>query len=145
MERAIHAAQQTAGHFHALRKETMKKLLITFLIICSPCYAGIFDSEVPNESDSLRQEKTAIVELNKRALTALGNYHKAAFDLVWNNSKFTPGQILDQFGSDAAELFIVSSKVQTLLKEIYPNYEEAVPPYNYTLNQDGTVTVGSKV
>lgn len=66
-----------------------------------------------------------------------------SFMEVWANPYYTPQQVLDQFGSDACELFIFSAKIQDTLLQINPSYEYKSPPYDYIINPDGTVTVGA--
>lgn len=69
---------------------------------------------------------------------------KSNFDQVWNNPLgLTPQQVFDSFDTSAAQLFLIASSIQTAINTIVPNTATQTPPYNYTINQDGTVTVGA--
>jgi len=71
--------------------------------------------------------------------------HARLFQQFWENRKVSPQEILDEYGTDAAQLFAYSSQLQALAKGINPDYEPLVPPYAFTINRDGTVTVGEKI
>ena len=48
---------------------------------------------------------------------------------------------LDLFGSDAIQLFQIHGTWQNFIKLVSPDYVPLSPPYNYTFNPDGTVTL----
>jgi len=92
--------------------------------------AGVKDRIVANSTGMFRRMKQE---------------HARIFNLLWNNPKATPQEILDQYGTDAAELFSFSLQIQTMAKAIDPGYVPLVSPYEYTINRDGTITVGDKI
>ena len=62
--------------------------------------------------------------------------------MIWNNARgLTAQQLFDDYGTAAADLFTFSSSIQAMLAQADPNYTPLVPPYPYTINPDGTVTV----
>ncbi len=73
--------------------------------------------------------------------SSIKNQHYLMFQTIWNNHDFTPEEILAQFGTEAKELFVVSSLTQQLLQTIDPSYEPLVPPKSFIINSDGTVTI----
>lgn len=75
------------------------------------------------------------------AQNAAHNY-QVAFDLVWNNPSSTPQDIFDVLGNEAVQLFLQARACIAYLQAVIPGYQEPVPPYQYTLNEDGTVTCG---
>jgi hypothetical protein len=67
--------------------------------------------------------------------------HTAIFNMVWYDSKYSAKQIVDAFGTDASDLFVFSGDIQNLLYALDNTYVPLIPPKNYTINEDGTVTV----
>ena len=98
--------------------------------------------------DALRlaQVENRIRNANAELYNTIIQRHNALWNMIWNNRLgFTPQQIFDQFGTEASELFVFSGQMQTMLVSINSEYVPLVPPYNYTINADGTVTVGDIV
>jgi hypothetical protein len=98
----------------------------------------------PEEKIETEVEKKVkfILQRNQTALDAVCVNHRLAFDTLW---KGDTQSILNVFGTNAVNLFIASSKIQELLSEIYningDVYEPLIPPKQYTINEDGTVTI----
>lgn len=69
--------------------------------------------------------------------------HAQAFNRVWNNPNFTPAEIITAFGPDALALFRLSGGIQNILAGADPEYARLVPPVDFTVNDDGTVTVAA--
>jgi hypothetical protein len=67
--------------------------------------------------------------------------HTQAFNAIWNNPQFTAKQIVDGFGVDGLALFQLSGALQTILANADSSYVRLVPPNDFTINADGTVTV----
>ena len=68
--------------------------------------------------------------------------HQQLWDLLWNNpSGLTAQEVLDEYGSDAAQFFIISQGIQTMLVQAMTGYVPIVPPFPYVINPDGTVTI----
>ena len=105
---------------------------------------GIFDGELPEE-----QKKQS--ELNRRASQVSG-IPKAfealiveAFNDFWNNSIVTPQEICDYHGKDAYLLFtVLSDAVDFIVAKLDAEFKLPPIPYEYTINQDGSVTIGAK-
>jgi len=71
--------------------------------------------------------------------------HERLAQIVWNNPRgMTPQEVLDGFGADAAELFRLSSLLVQVLNEAEPGGYPYQTPNEFTINGDGTVTVGAK-
>lgn len=106
---------------------------------------GILD----NKTDSVLELKQDVMHVRKLSQNMYQNISRQleqSFTIVWNNSKgFTPQEVLDEFGSDAKDLFVYSAQLQQILKVVNPAYEIIEPPYDYTINADGTVTVNYPV
>lgn len=96
------------------------------------------------KEQKLEDLKEQIKRQSFMAILSLKNQQKHLFGMIWNHGTFTPQEILDSFGTSAVELFVVSKNIEDLLEAALPNYERLVVPYEYTINQDGTVTVGNK-
>ncbi len=55
----------------------------------------------------------------------------------------TPQEIMDKLGTQAYKLFESALGLQTQMAAVDPDYVQINVPYNYKINQDGTVTVGA--
>lgn len=91
------------------------------------------------------QQKSQITASMNLGFNRLNQTFTKIFQQIWVNPNFTPQQIMDAFGSDAASLFQLSGQVQDLLNTIVPNVNQLTPPNAFTINQDGTVTIGAKI
>lgn len=60
---------------------------------------------------------------------------------VWRHPTLSPQEVLDAFGSDAAELFRLAGILKGAINAATPNTIPDVTA-NVTVNADGTVTVG---
>jgi len=80
-----------------------------------------------------------IRSMNTQTLMMLKMGVRQSFDAVWNAPD--PQAVLDQFGTSAAQLFQASNAAQQLIKALDPSWEELVPPTEFTVNEDGTVTI----
>ena len=81
---------------------------------------------------------------NTELRNTMEEQHKQIFNLIWNIAPLSENPIqdlLDVFGADAVKLFVLSSKIQDILKDADPNYQVLEPPKDYTINDDGTVTI----
>jgi hypothetical protein len=80
--------------------------------------------------------------MNTQLYTILNSLHKAAFDYVWNNKKFTPKEMVDAMGINAVLIFTISSKIQEVLYTVNPTgYVPLSPTKPVTFNQDGSASV----
>lgn len=63
--------------------------------------------------------------------------------LYWRNSKATPQEIADAFGTDAGEIFQNHYALGQLLTTINPEEVAQINELvgNFTINEDGTVTI----
>jgi hypothetical protein len=69
--------------------------------------------------------------------------YNSCMSLVWQHPTLSPQQVLDAYGSDAAELFRLAA---TLKGAVNAAVAGTIPdndtPKPFTINEDGTVTVG---
>ena len=115
----------------------MKWLLILFLMVSS-VEASIFT--VPSEDEAVKI-KRAMVEMNAKLLQGEKARCKASFDYLWARDFETTQAILDEFGTEAKDLFIAHGAWQDYIEKIDPTYERLVPPHIVTINEDGSVTL----
>jgi len=59
----------------------------------------------------------------------------------WDN----PVVLAEGLGKDTGKLFTLLSSLETLLAQYDENYEKFVVPYEFTVNKDGSVTIGDKI
>ncbi len=102
-------------------------------------------NENETQQDIVASVKDRIVANSTGMFQRMKQEHARIFNMLWNNPKATPQEILDEYGIEAAELFAFSLQIQTMATSIDPGYVALVPPYEYTINGDGTVTVGEKI
>ena len=102
-------------------------------------------NENETQQDRVASVKDRIVANSTGMFRRMKQEHARIFNLLWNNPKATPQEILDEYGTDAAALFSFSSQIQTMATAIDSGFVALVPPYNYTVNGDGTVTVGDLI
>ena len=102
-------------------------------------------NENETQQDIVASVKNRIVGMSTSMFRRMKQEHARIFNLLWNNSKATPQEILNEYGVDAAELFSFSLQIQTMATSIDPSYVALVPPYKFTINGDGNVTVGDKI
>ena len=84
--------------------------------------------------NKIKQGNTSIYRIVEAVIR--NNFH-----FIWENRDFTPKQIIDAFGTDAKDLFILSGTLQALLKQVNPDYVEQVPTKEFTIEADGKITV----
>jgi len=75
----------------------------------------------------------------------IGSYNDIR-QMVWNNRQgLTPQEVFDALGTNGAELFQLSGLLVTTVNTAKPDTLDAAQPYEFTINPDGTVTVGDPV
>ncbi len=97
------------------------------------------------EAQKIEMVERRIRQMNKSLFEQIKQQHTTIFNEIWNNRMgLSAQQIFDSFDTDAKDLFIFSSQIQTLVKQIDEDYQPLIPPQPYTINEDGTVTVSTE-
>lgn len=95
-----------------------------------------------------KQERTKVRIARKSYETyqgLIGSYTDIR-EMVWNNQQgLTPQQVFDALGTDAAEMFQLSGLLVQTVNAVKPDTLSAAQPYEFTVNDDGTVTVGNEI
>lgn len=96
--------------------------------------------------EKTQQEKAALAaqQLSDQVNGSLENLKvniQASWNLFWNNPEVSAQEICDYYGNQAYKIFQESGFWQAAIKQRDPSYEELVPPKEFTINQDGTVTI----
>lgn len=68
-----------------------------------------------------------------------------SFNDFWNNELVTPQEHCDALWNSAYELFQTSALTAEYLTKLNPDFIIPPVPYEYTINQDWTVTIGEKI
>ena len=75
--------------------------------------------------------------------------HQEGFAMLWHSQDATPQEIFDHLGEEAANVMLYSSDAVRLMLGVATGRQfvdmqpsEYTPPVPYTINQNGTVTVG---
>lgn len=86
-----------------------------------------------------------IKQMNQTIYQQRVMFVKDSFNKVWNNSRFTPAQMIEAMGAEATEMFQAHSEEQDFLTAIATKsgliYTRLTPTQNITFNQDGSVTI----
>lgn len=87
-------------------------------------------------------KKEAIIESSSKIIAGEKNRVKAVFDLMWNDlSRSEAQELMDSFGNEAYKIFQFHAAWQQLIKGVDDSYDPLYPPYEYTISEDGTVTI----
>lgn len=96
--------------------------------------------------DSLKQRVAALLEVLPSTLETLKLSHDRGMALLWQTEgSITPQSIIDELGTDAAELFTVSESLKQFIQTLDPDWVPTPRPFEITINPDGTATVGDPV
>lgn len=97
----------------------------------------------PTKEELTNRNNARIKKIALNIYRTMQNRHESVWDMIWNNKDgLTPQEVLDSFGPDAAELFLFSSNIQTMLATAGAGYSPVDTPNEFTVNPDGTVTIG---
>ena len=91
--------------------------------------------------------KEAVMSFSKESQDVLDNYkynYQRLFSLIWNSS-IHPQDFFDVLGSKAVTIFQTAQEVVTHIMKLDPTYVPPSAPYEFTIENDGTVTVGDKI
>ena len=91
--------------------------------------------QIPTILTQIRAQNTYCLAVMKETATNV-------FQLLWHSTDKTPQEVCDMLGTDAAKGFEAHAKLQELIYLIDPTWVPLVPPVGYTVNQNGTVTIG---
>jgi hypothetical protein len=88
-----------------------------------------------------------IIRINSdgaKQLQSLINFVKTGWDNVWENSQFTPAEVLAAMGTNAVEIFRTSALVTAAIYGVDPSLLDIKylsAKQAYTANADGTITL----
>lgn len=102
---------------------------------------SLFPQETPQE---VMPESSRIIRMmranNKRSLELRKQMFEMNFRHFWKSRELTR-QICEELGTGASEWFTKSWKEQQAIKALDDTWEFLVPPFPFTINQDGTVLI----
>jgi len=105
---------------------------------------NIFNIE-KTEAELKADEVRRCAEYRKGTLEALTSAFTVSFNDIFNNSILTPQEHFDFFGNNAAQFFQTFTATAQFIKSMNPDFEVPTIPYEYIVNDDGTITVGEKI
>ena len=118
-------------------------LLVVSLLLAGNSYAGLLDPPTLTHEQQVVQEIAELKNIGSSLNRTILIYHTQMFDSIWTNSIASPQEVMDAFGVNAISLFVLSSQLQTTLLSIDDTYVPLVPPFEFVINADGTVTIGN--
>ena len=89
------------------------------------------------------QVKQRILAGINQNIAQLQGQFTSMFASVWLNPELTAQEVFDAFGTDAAAMFMIAAQTQGFLNTLKPGSCTQIPPKTYTINADGTVSVGT--
>lgn len=103
---------------------------------------SILDKEIGQEDNAVVVARD-VLRVFKELYNHMLEKYRHGTNLYWRNSKATPQEIADVFGTDAVEVFQNHYALGQLLASLNPEevaeINQAVG--NFTMNEDGTVTI----
>jgi hypothetical protein len=100
--------------------------------------------QTESDSEKLQRISKTVNIMSSRTYNDLARVQKLGIDLIWNNKEFTPQQVIDSLGDDAAKIFAVHGKLTDYLMTISAldgvEYIPALPTNAFTVD-DGKITV----
>lgn len=132
----------------------MKKFLLACLVSLIAPLAGlaqgsILEAPPPDTSLAALQERTStrILNLSRAGYDQLVRLQREGIQLVWKNRDgLTPQQVCDGLGTKAAKVFAVHAALTDALVAAQTAdgipVNVATPTHAFTVNEDGTVTIG---
>lgn len=102
--------------------------------------------QILNSESSAKKNSKAILKKALSLESLLKIRYEDAFYSLWGR----PGKektvaevqaIVDEWGTNASKVFLVSSQTKDFLVQIDPDYAAPVKPYGVTINPDGTATI----
>lgn len=71
--------------------------------------------------------------------------YNESFEMFWSEENVTPQERCDMLGNQAYKVFEDSMDRIVHLMKYQPTWNPPIPPYKYTINEDGTVTIGKLI
>ena len=109
--------------------------------------SNTFDVTPPSREQILNYLTSRIKMLASKSFYELSEIQKQGIDLVWNNTMFTPQEIFDAAGTDAAKLLEFHSGLTQNLVTVSTldgiEYTPALPTHALNI-VDGVVTVSTE-
>lgn len=100
-----------------------------------------------NNNQPVPPAKTAaniLLDITKETFNQMADSFNTGSKLFWSNKMgASPQDIANELGSNAAEIFMLHGKLGQLLAEVKPDRvaEGLAVVGNFTINEDGTVTI----
>ena len=105
---------------------------------------GVLDREFNEEPEPAKIASRRLIMMTKNSFNQMANSFNEGARVFWQNPRgASPQDIADELGTDAAEVFTLHYKLGQLIAEVKPEAiaEGVALVGNFTMNEDGTVTV----
>jgi hypothetical protein len=105
---------------------------------------GVLDRELNEEPEPAKIASRRLIMMTKNSFNQMANSFNEGARVFWQNPRgASPQDIADELGTDAAEVFMLHYKLGQLIAEVKPEAiaEGVALVGNFTMNEDGTVTV----
>jgi adenine specific DNA methylase Mod len=106
----------------------------------------MFNIPEKTKEDNIKDVAREIEKSSQEAVENAKVGYKRAFDMLWHTTDdITPQDVCDEFGNNAYKLFENAMKWINLIQQFDPAWVYPPAPYEFTVNEDGTVTIGDLI
>lgn len=106
---------------------------------------SILDNNSPVRPEVPRAKMAAnrLINMTKQTYNQMVQAFNQGSQIFWKNNGATPAEIASELGTDAKEVFELHSKLRQLIASVKPEAiaESSSVVGNFTMNEDGTVTI----
>jgi len=122
----------------------VKRLFLTFVlsVLCSVSFA-MFNIPDKTTADLARERVAQIDAYAKSSIQTQKDNYRYAYDLLWSFEN--PQEIFNLLGSQGYLVFENAQKAIVAIMALDPSYLPPPAPFEFTINPDGTVTIGNKI
>ncbi len=71
--------------------------------------------------------------------------YRATYDMLWHTPNVHPQEICDILGNEAYKMFENAMRWIQVLQQFDPSWVYPPAPYQFTVNENGTVTIGELI
>lgn len=101
----------------------------------------IIGEKEQTHEEVVKSEFNKVLNHTKQLSAILTAVHSKIFSSIWSNPNATAQEILNCYGTNAKDIFILSSGIQQILSKADTEYLPLTPPCEVKINEDGTVLI----
>jgi hypothetical protein len=100
----------------------------------------------PHRLAYLRRRVRRAQDIIPDSLDSLKSLYSTGMNLIWSQEDdIGPKEIFDELGTEGAALFVDGAAFAGFILSKDPDWKYPVPTHEYTINDDGSVTIGAPI